>query len=240
MSMRPGCLVSRFRCKQSVRATSDYHLRSQQLLQQNSSLHSNSFLKESHRSGGAILSRQKRQSKPAARQPSMSHWWSTKTTYSSLSEEVLSHSKLRLAQITTIWKMRQSKNRKPLIVPLMLKGVMSWHIRIPGLPGTSPDQTRILYWRAIKNGLEGHIPDWRSTWALSPSLKKFLIPTGALTLMRPRKHWMRLRTWNTRRPLLLTLHFHVLAIVHQSLLDCRRPSRGCWWRAEFFVATDFL
>ena len=37
------------------------------------------------------------------------------------------------------------KNGKPLIVPLMLKGVMYWHIRMPGLPGKSLDQTRILY-----------------------------------------------------------------------------------------------
>ena len=34
---------------------------------------------------------------------------------------------------------------KKRIVPLMLKGVMYWHIRMQGLPGKSLDQTRILY-----------------------------------------------------------------------------------------------
>ena len=47
-----------------------------------------------------------------------------------------------------------------------------WHIRMQGLPGKSLDQTRILYWRAIKNGVEGHIPRL-TLWALSPSLKTF-------------------------------------------------------------------
>ena len=130
----------------ATRAVSDPHLQSQQLIQQNSFLHSNSFLTESQKSGGAILSRQKRQSKPAARQPSIyvalmgyegDVLKPVRRSSLPLKVEVSSnHNDLKDAAI---------KKRKAFDRTFNAERRYVWHIRMQGLPGKSLGQTRILY-----------------------------------------------------------------------------------------------
>ena len=130
---------------QARRAVSDPHLQSQQLIQQSSSLHSNSFLTECQKSRGAILNRQKTQSKAAARQPSI--YFALMGYEGDILKPVRGSSlplKVEVSSNHNDLKDAAIKKGKPLIVPLMLKGVMSGisgfffrHIRMQGLSGKS-------------------------------------------------------------------------------------------------------
>ena len=128
------------------RAASDPHLQSQQLIQQNSSQRSNSLLTESQKSGGAILSRQKRQSKAAARQPSI--YVALMGYEGDVLKPVMGSSlplKVEVNSNHNNLKDATIKKKKAFDRTFNAERGYVWHIRMQGLPGKSLDQTRIWY-----------------------------------------------------------------------------------------------